>query len=232
MNAQYEIFAEQLNDCRQIRAYSQFHRKTDYSIFEFVKRVFDVLISVSLIFILLPFWLFIILVIKITSRGPVLYKAKVIGLDEREFIMYKFRSMYYRSSHQKHEKLVIDIIKNNKPTEKIKSDSRITRFGKFMRKYSIDEFPQLINVIRGEMSLIGPRPCLPYEYEVMNVWHRKRFAIKPGISGLWQILGRNKIRFNEQIALDIFYIDNRSLKLDIEILFNTLPVIFLGRGGV
>lgn len=195
------------------------------------KRVIDILFAIICIILFLPFWLLITILIKITSKGPIFYKTTVTGKNQQSFIMYKFRTMHYNCCVNKHKHLVEDMIKNNKPTEKLKQDSRITPLGKFIRKYSIDEFPQLINVLNGDMSLVGPRPCLPYEYEIMSDWHKQRFAVKPGITGLWQVTGRNKIRFNEQIALDLLYIESRSLLLDLKIMLHTIPVVVLGVGG-
>lgn len=196
--------------------------------YEFFKRFIDVGFAMSCIIIFLPFWLLLIILIKITSKGPVFYTSEVTGKNQQTFVIFKFRTMYNKSSSKMNKLLVEDMIKNNKPTEKLKHDSRITKLGKFLRKFSIDEFPQLINVLNGDMSLVGPRPCLPYEFDIMSDWHKQRFAVKPGITGLWQVTGRNKIRFNEQIALDLLYIENRSMYLDLQIMFHTVPVVVLG----
>ena len=127
-----------------------------------------------------------------------------------------------------------NIIKNNKSIEKIKNDDRITAVGKFLRKFSLDELPQLFNVLKGDMSLIGPRPCFPYEYEMMDDWHKRRTQVIPGMSGLWQILGRNKkdVTFNDSLILDLYYVDNISFWLDLKIIIRTFPVVVFGRGGV
>lgn len=195
------------------------------------KRLIDIVFAIICIIIFSPFWLLVTILIKTTSRGPVFYKTEVKGKNQQTFIMYKFRTMYNNCSISNHKHLVEDMIKNNRHTEKLKQDSRITPLGKFLRKFSIDEFAQLINVLNGDMALVGPRPCLQYEYEIMSEWHRQRFTVKPGITGLWQVTGRNKIRFNEQIALDLLYIENRSLTLDLQIMFHTIPVVVLGLGG-
>lgn len=228
----YDIVTEKM-EIDEIGGISSFRlKRTSHAFYESVKRWYDIFIALFFILAFSPFWLLLALLIKITSKGPIFYRPKVVGFGEKEFTMYKFRSMYYQSSVIQHEKLVTEIILNNKPTEKLKTDKRITLIGKILRKLSLDEFPQLINVLKGEMSIVGPRPCLPYEYEVMDEWHRRRFAITPGITGLWQIKGRNEVKFNDQIALDLYYIEHRSLRLDFEILFKTIPVVIFGKGGL
>lgn len=227
----YDIIPEKI-EIDEIGGISSFRLKKSSNFYnDKLKRLYDIIIALFVIVGFFPLWLLLILLIKITSNGPVFYKARVVGFNEEIFTMYKFRSMYYNTSTQTHEDYVTEIIKNNKATEKIKNDSRITPVGKILRKLSIDEFPQFINVLIGNMSIVGPRPCLPYEYEIMDKWHRKRFAVKPGISGLWQIKGRNEVKFNDQIALDLYYIENRSIKLDFEIIIKTIPVMIFGRGG-
>lgn len=210
------------------------HLKLDnvYSLsYKLSKRFIDILFALIFIIIFFPFWLVVAVIVKAASPGPVFYRAGVKGLHRKTFTMYKFRTMYHNCSTNRHRKLVEDMIKNNRTTEKLKSDNRITPVGRFLRKYSIDEFPQLLNVLKGDMGLVGPRPCLPYEYEIMSDWHKQRFMVKPGITGLWQVTGRNRIRFNEQIVLDLLYIENRSLLLDLKIMLHTIPVVLLGQGG-
>ena len=203
--------------------------KLDY---EKVKRIIDIIISLIFIIIGLPVWIIIGLLIKLSSPGPIFYKANVIGKDGQAFKMYKFRSMHNNCSKESHKKLIEKIIKENRETKKIRNDPRITKIGKFMRKYSIDEFPQIINVLRGEMSFVGPRPNIPYEYEIMDNWQKKRQSVIPGITGLWQVHGRDEVNYNDQIVLDIYYIENRSIKLDFEILLNTVSVVLFGKGGI
>jgi undecaprenyl-phosphate galactose phosphotransferase len=161
----------------------------------------------------------------------VFYKASAIGMHGKEFKMFKFRSMRAAASTEIHQEKVIKMILENEATTKLKNDPRITTIGKVLRKLSLDEFPQLINVIRGEMSLVGPRPNLPYEYQHMADWQKKRFSVIPGMTGLWQIKGRDEVLFNDQIVLDLYYIEHRSVKLDFEILLNTIPVVIFGKGG-
>ena len=195
------------------------------------KRIVDILISLILIIGLSPLWLILYLIVKFTSKGPGFYKAKVIGLDQKVFYMLKFRSMYHDTSKELHVDKVKDMIENNEATTKLENDPRITLIGQFYRKYSLDEFPQLWNVLKGEMSLVGPRPNVPYELEHMKEWQKKRFEVVPGMTGLWQIKGRDEVKFSDQIVLDFFYIENRSLMLDLEILLKTIPVMLFGKGG-
>jgi undecaprenyl-phosphate galactose phosphotransferase len=139
--------------------------------------------------------------------------------------------MYHNTSKKLHEDKVKDMITKNEATTKLENDPRITPFGRFIRKYSIDEFPQLWNVLIGDMSLVGPRPNVPYEYEHMEDWQKRRFEVLPGMTGLWQIKGRDEVKFTDQIVLDFFYIENRSVMLDLEILLKTIPVVVFGKGG-
>jgi exopolysaccharide biosynthesis polyprenyl glycosylphosphotransferase len=196
-----------------------------------VKRVMDILIASALLIIFFPIWLAIYIAVRTTSPGPGFYRAHVIGKDQKEFYMLKFRSMYTGASIQSHVDRASEMIKNNKTVDKDENDPRITPLGKFLRKYSIDEFPQLWSVIKGDMSLVGPRPCVPYELAQMKEWHKKRFSVIPGMTGLWQIKGRAEVKFNEQIVLDLYYIENRSLTLDFEILAKTAEVVLFGHGG-
>lgn len=198
---------------------------------EYLKTLCDKVIALSVIVFFMPVWICIAVLIKATSKGPVFFKTSVIGKNGKPFIWYKFRTMYHSSDDLIHRKHVADIILNGRNGKKLLNDPRITKIGYFLRKYSIDEFPQLINVLRGEMSLVGPRPCLPYEYELYKEWHKKRFSVTPGVTGLWQVFGRNKVTFDEMVVLDIYYSENYSFWLDFRILFNTLKVVLLGVGG-
>ncbi len=206
-----------------------------------VKQVGDFLGAWLLLIVLLPFLLIISALIKLTSSGPVLYKQRRIGLRGKEFILYKFRSMYQNSDERIHQEYIKKLIAgktdeiNNgsaeNPNFKLKDDPRITSIGKFIRKTSIDELPQLWNVIKGEMSLIGPRPPIPYEVEDYKTWHYRRIIeIKPGITGLWQIKGRNQTTFDEMVRYDIQYIKNWTLWLDIKIILATFGV-FVNQSG-
>ena len=206
-------------------------RSVDKSVYDMFANIYDFIFAALVIIITFPLWIIIILAIKQSSKGPVFYKPVVIGKNQKVFKMFKFRTMYHNADTTIHKKYVESIIKNNDLTEKLTNDPRITSVGRFLRKYSLDEFPQLINVLRCDMKLVGPRPCLQYEVNVMEDWHKQRFIVKPGLTGLWQINGRNLVPFNEQIAFDIFYIENRTFRMDFEILLKTIPVVLFGKGG-
>jgi len=229
----YNIVSEKL-DVEEIAGISAFRLQpyNQKSGYEIIKRIFDVLISILLIIILSPIWIIIALLVKITSKGPIFYKARVIGKDGCEFDMYKFRSMYHNCNPKPHKDKVKEMMNGNGTTKKLRGDSRITPLGKFLRKFSIDEFSQLWNVLKGDMGLVGPRPNIRYEYELMENWQKKRQSVLPGMTGLWQVRGRDEVKFNDQVVLDLYYIENKSLKLDLEILLKTIPAIIFGKGGV
>ncbi len=199
------------------------------------KRIFDIVISIALIVVFFPLMLIVAVLIKIFSPGPILYSQERIGYKKQPFTLYKFRSMKHDSDDAVHKEYVEEWIKNTKGSRfkdgnaavhKITNDSRIIPFiGKFIRKYSIDELPQVINVFLGDMSLVGPRPCLRYELEQYEVWHRARFDCLPGITGLWQVSGRNRLGFDEMVRLDILYLQNWSFIKDLFIIFKTPFVI-------
>ena len=201
-------------------------------VYPFMKRLLDIVISLCFIILLLPIWIIVGLLVKATSSGPIFYQPTMIGKDGVQFRMFKFRSMYVNVSTRLHKDKVRKMIKENSSTKKLVNDPRITPIGRVLRKLSIDEFPQLINVLRGEMSLVGPRPCLPYEFEVMKEWQKQRCSIKPGMTGIWQIKGRDEVRFNQQIVLDLYYKEHRSVWMDFQILLSTIPVVIFGRGGL
>jgi len=228
----YNIVPEKL-EVEEVAGISAFRlqsyiKKSNY---EIIKRIFDVLISAVIIIILSPIWIITAFLIKITSKGTVFYKAKVIGKSGCEFDMFKFRSMYANCSKNPHIEKAKNMVLKNTDTRKLRNDPRITSLGKFIRKFSIDEFPQLWNVLRGEMSLVGPRPNVPYEYEIMDEWQKKRHSVLPGMTGVWQIRGRDEVKFNDQVVLDLYYIENRSIRLDIEIMLKTFPIVLFGKGG-
>jgi lipopolysaccharide/colanic/teichoic acid biosynthesis glycosyltransferase len=176
-----------------------------------------------------PLFLLTAILIRATSKGPVFYIQKRMGLNGRKFVLYKFRSMY-KGSHLKLSELSH---KNEMkgPIFKIKNDPRITPIGRILRKFSIDELPQLFNVFAGQMSLVGPRPPLPSEVKKYELWQRRRLSMRPGLTCLWQISGRNRIGFDDWMKLDLEYIDNWSLWLDFKILCKTVPVVLFGVGA-
>jgi exopolysaccharide biosynthesis polyprenyl glycosylphosphotransferase len=204
-----------------------------------LKRTFDLLVSALGIVLLLPLWLLIALLIKLDSKGPVFYTQERVGMDGRLFLLYKFRTMKAGADpqlHREYQKAFIEgraeanLGNDSKPTYKLLTDPRITRIGKFLRRTSLDEVPQLFNVLSGDMSVVGPRPPIPYEVEAYELWHRKRLDMKPGVTGLWQVSGRNRLPFEEMVRLDLFYIENWSLLLDLKIILRT-GFVMIGREG-
>jgi exopolysaccharide biosynthesis polyprenyl glycosylphosphotransferase len=196
-----------------------------------LKRFFDISVSFILLIFLAPLFLLVAVLIKIESKGPVFFIQERMGYNKRRFKMIKFRTML------NHAEGIRDKIEHlnevTGPVFKIKNDPRVTRVGKLLRKTSFDEVPQLINVLKGEMSLVGPRPLPLRDYEGFNTdWHRRRFSIRPGITCLWQINGRSNIPFDKWMELDKEYIDNWSLLLDLKILVKTIPVVLRGTGAV
>ncbi|MGH2936427.1 MAG: sugar transferase [Gaiellaceae bacterium] len=197
----------------------------DYS----VKRAFDIVVSSVLIAIASPFWACVALAVKLDSPGPVFYRDRRVGLGEGEFGMFKFRSMYVDAGQRQ-----AGLEASNEasgPLFKIKDDPRVTRVGKFLRRYSIDELPQVLNVLRGEMSLVGPRPLPLRDYVQLEDWHRKRYLVLPGMTGLWQVSGRIDLSFDDLVRLDFYYLENWSIWLDISILAKTLPAVAARRGA-
>jgi exopolysaccharide biosynthesis polyprenyl glycosylphosphotransferase len=196
----------------------------------FSRRIFDFIGSTVLLALLSPFFLIIALLILLDSPGPAIYKQVRCGLNGRKFIFYKFRSMVQEAEKQKEDLALYNLMDG--PVFKMKDDPRITRVGRFLRKSSLDELPQLFNVLKGDMSFVGPRPPIPAEVEKYEGWQRRRLSMKPGITGLWQVRGRNQIPFSQWMKLDLEYIDNWSLWLDLKILLKTIPVVLLGKGAM
>lgn len=196
----------------------------------FIKRIFDFIVSVIALVVLAPFFLILAVIIKLTSEGPVLFKQVRCSLYGRKFIFYKFRTMV--SEAESRLKDILEYNEMNGPVFKMTNDPRVTKVGKWLRKYSLDELPQLWNVFKGDMSLVGPRPPLPSEVEKYDNWQRRKLSMRPGISCLWQVSGRSEIAdFNEWMGLDLEYIDNWSLWLDFKILLKTIPVVLSGQGA-
>ena len=196
----------------------------------FVKLLADVVLSVALLVLLSPLLLLIGLVVWLSSRGPMLYTQRRCGLNGRRFTLYKFRTMYLGADERLDE--VAHLNEVNGPAFKAKRDPRVTPIGRWLRRWSLDELPQLVNVLKGEMSLVGPRPPIPAEVERYERWQRRRLSMKPGITGLWQVSGRAGIDdFSDWIALDLRYIDQWSLWLDLKILLKTIPAVLFARGA-
>ena len=191
------------------------------------KRILDTGCIVIALPVLVPLGLLMGLAIKILSPGPVLFRQERVGYLGQRFLILKFRTMKRNADTSAHRKHLEHLIKENVPMEKMdaKGDQRLIRFGRFMRSTGLDELPQLVNVLRGEMSLVGPRPCVPYEYEAFTSWQKQRFGTLPGLTGLWQVSGKNKTTFEEMVGMDIWYARNKSLGLDLVILLKTVPAV-------
>jgi lipopolysaccharide/colanic/teichoic acid biosynthesis glycosyltransferase len=170
----------------------------------------------------------IAVVVKCGSRGPILFRQKRVGFKGNEFLCLKFRTMQANADTTCHQKHTRDLITGQTPMTKLdgKNDPRLVPFGSALRATGLDELPQLINVLRGEMSIVGPRPCIPYEYEMYEPWQRRRFNAVPGLTGLWQVSGKNRTTFNQMIQLDIEYSERSSLGLDLMIILKTLPALW------
>lgn len=207
----------------------------------FLKRFSDLLLAAAASIFTFPIWLTTAIWIKVDSPGPILFKQERVGMDGRIFLCYKFRTMFTGADESVHREAYSKNIEGDADANagnddrpifgKVKDDRRITRIGRFLRRTSIDELPQILNVFRSEMSIVGPRPPIPYEVEEYDAWHRKRLDMKPGITGLWQVSGRNRLTFAEMVRVDLFYIENWSLFLDIKIILLTLPAVFRGDGA-
>jgi exopolysaccharide biosynthesis polyprenyl glycosylphosphotransferase len=195
-----------------------------------VKRLIDVTGALGMLALLLPALLLVGLLVRLTSRGPAVFRQGRAGMNGRTFTLYKFRTMVEGAEQGR-----FTLESRNEmdgPAFKIKSDPRITRLGRFLRKNSIDELPQLLNVLKGDMSLVGPRPLPMYEVEKFDSWHRRRMTMRPGITCLWQVMGRNRVtNFAEWMKLDLEYVDRWSLGLDFKILARTIPAVVVGRGA-
>jgi len=194
-----------------------------------VKRAIDVTASAFGLLFLSPLILLVAMAIRLESRGPVLFRQRRVGKDGRAFTCYKFRSMWHGAEEQAEQ--LTDFNETRGITFKMRNDPRLTRVGRVIRRTSIDELPQLYNILRGEMSLVGPRPPLPSEVERYEDWHRKRLEVAPGLTCLWQVMGRSLLPFDEMVMLDIYYIENWSLGLDFRILLRTIPTVIFGTGA-
>jgi exopolysaccharide biosynthesis polyprenyl glycosylphosphotransferase len=193
------------------------------------KRVFDVVVSSLVVIVGLPVWLLIAAMVKLTSPGPVLYADPRIGLGEREFRMLKFRTMVAGAERRQAELEARN--EAGGALFKIRDDPRVTPFGRVLRRLSLDEVPNVLNVLRGEMSLVGPRPLPVRDYERLEPWHRRRYNVLPGVTGLWQVAGRSDLTFDDLVRLDFYYLENWSLWLDITILFKTPFAVIAKRGA-
>ena len=211
------------------------HTRTSYVI---GKRLMDIILSATLLILLSPLLLLIALAIRMTSDGPAILVQERIGKGGRIFPFFKFRSMYNNIDRSVDQRFAQAYVNGGSPLPvphdgvfKPATDLRVTRIGRLLRKASLDELPQLLNVLRGDMSLVGPRPSMPYEVEVYTAWHFQRLEALPGITGLAQISGRSSLPFREIVKFDLDYIERRSLLLDFAILLRTIPVVLSGHGA-
>ena len=214
--------------------------------YEILKRGLDIFVGAAALLFFAPFFVIIAFAIKLSSSGPVLFRQERFGRQFKPFMFYKFRSMYANSDQAVHKAYVSRLIAGQPETGngtgngtatgentrifKITGDARVTPLGRLLRRTSLDELPQLWNVLRGEMSLVGPRPCIKYELEQYEDWHTSRLGVKPGMTGLWQVTARNRVGFDEMVKLDLAYVRQRSLWLDIKILLRT-PLAVISGGG-
>jgi len=209
-----------------------------------VKRAFDLGVSAFLLTLLAPVFGIIAWAIKRDSKGPVFYRSEVVGRKEKIFKAYKFRTMIdgycaeekekrlCETGRRQHLAFMKDFIQGRKKDECfVKNESRVTKVGRFLRKYSLDELPQLINVLRGQMSLVGPRFCSPAELGFYEPWQKRRFQVKSGVTGLWQVRARSEVSYDDMVMMDLYYIQNRSFFFDLEILLRTIPVVLSGKGS-
>jgi len=204
------------------------------------KRALDLVAGVALLVASFPLWIIIAVLIKLDSRGPVLYAQEAIGRGGQPFRLYKFRTMRTDADNERHRSYIATFVRGSsaqheddreRKVYKMVDDDRVTRVGRWLRRLSVDELPQLLNVLRGEMSVVGPRPPLPYESALYDDWARQRLAVQPGITGLYQVTRRSEASFREMVEVDLDYIRRRSLWLDLGIMARTAPVMLLGKGG-
>jgi exopolysaccharide biosynthesis polyprenyl glycosylphosphotransferase len=194
------------------------------------KRLIDICGSAALLIALAPILAAVALLIRLDSSGPVFYTQQRVGLNRRRFKLFKFRTMAVGADQQ--QPMLESMNEAEGPVFKIKDDPRVTRIGRFLRRYSIDELPQLFNVFKGEMSLVGPRPLPVRDVERIDArWHKRRLSVKPGVTCLWQVNGRSDVNFNEWVRMDLEYIDKWSLGLDLKILMKTIPAVLKGSGA-
>jgi lipopolysaccharide/colanic/teichoic acid biosynthesis glycosyltransferase len=209
--------------------------------YQVAKRVIDLVGASALLAAFSPAWLAISLAIKLDSPGPALFRQHRIGQHARPFVVFKFRSMRADSDEGRHRRHIERLMQAGNPADgpdaedgtafKLEGDPRITRLGRLLRKTSLDEVPQLLNVIRGEMSLVGPRPVLPYEVEHYEPWQLERLRVLPGITGLWQVYARARVSYERMVQMDIEYARDPSLLLDLKLLLRTIPAVLSGAGA-
>ncbi|NLF50746.1 MAG: sugar transferase [Leptolinea sp.] len=200
----------------------------------FLKRTADIGLILIALPVLIPLFSLIAIAIKLDSKGSVFFKQKRAGIDCIPFYCYKFRTMQANADESIHKKHIKDYISGKvdiRTDVKLLNDRRVTRMGKLLRKTSLDELPQLINVVKGEMSIVGPRPLPMYEVEEFSLWHNERFLAFPGITGYWQVNGRGRVAFDDQLRMDIRYIRNWSIWLDLKLIILTIPAVIFAKGA-
>jgi len=204
-----------------------------------VKRLFDIVVASVCLLLLSPLLLVVAVIIRVTTPGTALFRQTRLGQYGRTFALYKFRTMYRDCADDVHREYVRKLLTEDQPSAngkrglyKLENDARITRVGRVLRRISIDELPQLLNVIHGDMSLVGPRPALPWEADMFEPAHYRRFLVPPGLTGLWQVNGRNSLTMREGLELDIEYVEKQSFTFDLAILFRTVPVVLSAQGAV
>jgi lipopolysaccharide/colanic/teichoic acid biosynthesis glycosyltransferase len=202
------------------------------------KRTLDIVVASLCLALASPLFVLVVLLVRLTTPGPALFRQVRLGQDRRPFVLFKFRTMYTGSSDEAHREYVTKLLTEDQPSAggtrglyKLDNDPRVTAVGRLFRRASIDELPQLLNVIRGDMSLVGPRPALPWEAEMFGEGHDQRFLVPPGLTGLWQVSGRNSLTMRQGLDLDIEYVQTQSLARDIVILLKTVPVVLSARGA-
>jgi lipopolysaccharide/colanic/teichoic acid biosynthesis glycosyltransferase len=208
------------------------------AIADVARRIADLFVACVGVLILAPLLIVIMVIVRHTTPGPALFRQQRLGKDRRRFEIYKFRTMYDEVSEESHREYVTEALTVqderhalDRDLHKLTDDPRVTRVGTFLRHTSMDELPQLFNVIKGDMALVGPRPCLSYECDLLRGRQLERFAVKPGLTGLWQVSGRSSLTFREALDLDVEYVRRRSLGLDMRILLKTVPVVLFRRGA-
>lgn len=205
-----------------------------HPLYELVKRLIDLATSATILILLSPVWILIAAGIRATSPGPALFRRTVVGQAGRKFTYYKFRTMR-QGDDSHHREWLKDFVTRDSPYSgedfKVRNDLRVTRLGRLLRRTSLDEVPQLINVLKGDMSVVGPRPPIEYEYELYDERAKRRLAVKPGITGLYQVTARSRVPFSKMLELDLEYIRKRSLWLDLSIMLRTSLVIITGQGA-
>jgi lipopolysaccharide/colanic/teichoic acid biosynthesis glycosyltransferase len=203
------------------------------------KRLLDLAVAVGAFILLSPLLVTVAALIRLTTPGPAFFRQTRVGRNQQPFVLYKFRTMYHGCSDSPHREYVRTLLTDDNPSAggergcyKLEHDARITPLGRLLRRASIDELPQLLNVIRGEMSLVGPRPALPWEVELIEPAYRQRFGVPPGLTGLWQVSGRNYLTMRQGLELDLEYVRKQSFALDLWILLKTVPVVLSTHGAL